>query len=495
MNNEIIDIGLSEFDLNTSNDFDFLSNRGSSSSSSGGGRLDLDSLEQELNNLSDVRPNMSSQDNSSSGGGGGGFFSSFLGGGNSEPKIGQASAEYLGENATTKTWDGYSKVNDASFSNATPASGGRSIPSREQNRKKRSMLKRLEELSKKGSITGLSVNADSSYEEIEDEYNGYMEEKLKHESIKLQKQWFFNGINTLELVNSTYDPFGMDLTGWGEKMAEDLEDDDEVFGELYEKYKGGKLAPEVKLLLKIATSAFWISLTNRMISASVPAMGDVIRQNPEVMKTFMSATVDTLSSMPEMKGNPMMNFAQDMMHKDPKPDMKHGPPPAPVETRDPASQSRKPAPIVGKNMQYTQQTPAFRPDLDMARSGGLGNVGSHQESGVEINQSFGSLSKQEYSVRPPTRPEMKGPSSVDLDNILAGLKQKEDMVSKSQQAQQYFSAPQQQQPVELPSQVASDDSLISISSLKELANQQMPKKGRGRRNKSDKNNSTIVLDI
>ena len=83
-------------------------------------------------------------------------------------------------------------------------------------------------------------------------------------------------------------------------------------------------------------------------------------------------------------------------------------------------------------------------------------------------------------------------------NILAGLKQKEDMVSKSQQAQQaqqYFSAPQQQQPVELPTQGVSDDSLISISSLKELANQQMPKKGRGRRNKSDKNNSTIVLDI
>lgn len=491
--NEVIDIGLSEFDLNASNDYDFL--KGSSSSSStGGGRLDLDSLEQELNNLSDVRPNISSN---GGGDGGGGFFSSFLGGGVSDSKIGQASAEYLGENATTKTWDGYSKVNDASFSNATPSSGaGRSQTTREQNRKKRSMLKRLEELSKKGAITGLSVNADSSYEEIEDEYNSYMEEKLKQESIKLQKQWFFNGINTLELINNTYDPFGMDLTGWGEKMAEDLEDDDEVFGELYEKYKGGKLAPEVKLLLKIATSAFWISMTNRMISASVPSMGDVMRQNPEVMKTFMSATVDTLSSMPEMKNNPMMNFAQDMMHKDPKPDMKHGPPPPPVETRDPANVAKKTAPMVGKNMQYTQQGsgPAFRPDLDMARNGGLGNVGSHQEPGVEINQSFGSLSKQEYSVRPQTRPEMKGPSSVDLDNILAGLKQKEDAIQQNitvaSSANVSLPPPQQQQTAG-----PSDDSLISISSLKELASQQMPKKGRGRRNRSDKNNSTIVLDI
>lgn len=491
--NEVIDIGVLE-NFGETNDYDFLLNK--NSGSSGGGRLDLDSLEQELNNLSDVRPTISSNDNSSNsgGGGGGGFFSSFLGGGSNsaEPKIGQASADYLGENATTKTWDGYSKVNDASFSNANPATGGRSQSSREQNRKKRSMLKRLEELSKKGAITGLTVNADSSYEDIEDEYNGYMEEKLKQESIKLQKQWFFNGINTLELINNTYDPFGMDLTGWGEKMAEDLEDDDEVFGELYEKYKGGKLAPEVKILLKIATSAFWISMTNRMISASVPSMGDVIRQNPEVMKTFMSATVDTLNSMPEMKGNPMMNFAQDMMHKDPKPDMKHGPPPAPVETRDPASQNqnRKSVPIVGKNMQYTQQqAPTFRPDLDMARNGGLGSVGSHQESGVEINQSFGSLSKQEYSIRPLTRPEMKGPSSVDLDNILAGLKHKEEQQPVKQQ-QQHHEVEQQ-----VFVSTVNDDSLISISSLKELANQQMPKKGRGRRNKSDKNNSTIVLDI
>jgi len=482
--NEIIDIGVSEFD--STNDYDFLLKNGSGSSSSSTGVMDLDSLEKELNNLSDVRPNISTN----SSGGSGGFFSSFLGGGgggskDNEPKIGQASAEYLGENATTKTWDGYSKVNEASFSNAIPESRGRSQPTREQNRKKRSMLKRLEELAKKGSITGLSVNSDSTYEEIEDEYNSFMEEKLKQESIKLQKQWFFNGINTMELLNNTYDPFGMDLTGWGEKMAEDLEDDDEVFGELYEKYKGGKLAPEVKLLLKIATSAFWISLTNRMISSSVPSMDNVIRDNPEVMKNFMSATVDTFNSIPELKGNPMMNFAQDMMHKDPKPDMKHGPPPPPIETRNPAN-IKKTTPV-GKSMQYTQNS---RPDLDMARSGGLGNVGSTQEPGIEINQSFGSLTKQEYSVRPQTRPEMKGPSSVDLDNILAGLKQKEETFEK----QPSFSDLQVQQEV-LQAHSVNDDSLISISSLKELSNQQMPRKGRGRRNKSDKNNSSIVLDI
>lgn len=481
--NEVIDIGIENFDSSSGGGLDFLMN--TSGQKRNGGSIDLDSLEKELNDLSDVRPIPSSSD--------GDMFSSFMGGGgnsnSSEPKVGQASAEYMNANSnSSKTWDGYSKVNDASFSNA-PSSSASSNTSREQQRKKRSMLKRLEELQKKGSITGLQVTQDSSFEEIEDEYNSFMEDKLKQESIKLQKQWFFNGINTMEYFNNTFNPFDMDLTGWGEKMAEDLEDDDEVFGELYEKYKGGKLAPEVKLLLKIATSAFWINITNKMISSSAPGLSDVMRQNPEVMKTFMNATVESLNSMPEMKGNPMMAFAQDMLHNEPKPNMMHGAPPPPIETKpniskqsenESRSQSRMAASTpAGRGMQYTN-----RPDI-MAGRGGF------QEKGVEINQSFGSLNTQERTPvhhKPgasstQTRPEMKGPS--DIDEILSGLKKKENPVPPNYQPPSNYNL--------VTVENVTDDSLISISSLKELSGQQMPKRSK-RRNRSDKNN-TIVLDI
>lgn len=482
--NEVIDIGIENFDSSSSSSgggLDFLMN--TSGQKRNGNSFDLDSLEKELNDLSDVRPTSSSSD--------GGMFSSFLGGGgnsnSNEPKVGQASAEYMNANSnSSKTWDGYSKVNDASFSNAPPSSSTSSNTTREQQRKKRSMLKRLEELQKKGSITGLQVTQDSTYEEIEDEYNSFMEDKLKQESIKLQKQWFFNGINTMEYFNNTFNPFDMDLTGWGEKMAEDLEDDDEVFGELYEKYKGGKLAPEVKLLLKIATSAFWINITNKMISSSAPGLSDVMRQNPEVMKTFMNATVESLSAMPEMKGNPMMAFAQDMLHNEPKPNMMHGAPPPPIETKPNISkqsenESRSSSRMAtsapaGRGMQYTN-----RPDI-MAGRGGF------QERGVEINQSFGSLNTQERtpvqhkpgSASTQTRPEMKGPS--DIDEILSGLKRKETAPYQPQTESNSVTV-----------ETINDDSLISISSLKELSGQQMPKRSK-RRNRSDKNN-TVVLDI
>lgn len=110
--NEVIDIGIENFDSSSSSSgggLDFLMN--TSGQKRNGGSLDLDSLEKELNDLSDVRPSSSSND--------GGMFSSFLGGGSNEPKVGQASAEYMNANShSSKTWDGYSKVNDASFSNA-----------------------------------------------------------------------------------------------------------------------------------------------------------------------------------------------------------------------------------------------------------------------------------------------------------------------------------------------------------------------------------------
>ena len=63
---------------------------------------------------------------------------------------------------------------------------------------------------------------------------------------------------------------------------------------------------------------------------------------------------------------------------------------------------------------------------------------------------------------------MTGPKSMDIDNILSGLKTKTINLSND------------------------DDSMMSLGSLTDMQNTKMPKSGR-RRNKSDKN--VISLDI
>jgi len=349
------------------------------------------------------------------------------------------------------------------------------------------MLRKLKDLQKKGSIEGVTVTHESSFEEIEDEYNFFMNEKLKQESIKLQKQWLFNGINALEFFNNQFNPFDLDLTGWSEKIAEDCEDDDEVFGELYEKYKGGKLAPEVKLLLRVATTAVFISLTNKMISAAVPGMSDVIRQNPEIMKTFMSATVDSLNKMPEMQSNPMMSFAQEILHQEPKPSMQHGAPPAPLETKI-RKGGPPPPPSGGANFQ--EKTPikmpfTNRPDLTAAKQGNRIPLGMQglRESGIEINQNFSSV-----------RPDMSGPKPEHFTQL-----NPPNIVRKPSVAPPSFSEPEETLQLDIASM--NEDSVFSIESLKSLQSMQSTQSTQStqsntrRRRKTNKSDKNLVLDI
>jgi len=413
----------------------------------------LDDLEKELNELSgNSAPSSSSSSASSSTRTLSGFANMFGFGSKptvstsnttSEPsdsKLGSATAE--GINSTSKTWDGFSKMNDIPYQ----SSASSNMSDREKRRKKRAMLKKLDDWYEKGHIKHTShFNMDSAYDEIEDEYETAMEDKRKKDSIKLQGWWFMTAVNSLEYGNAVFDPFGLNLDGWGEQINEDLESYEDIFGELHDKYKGGKLAPELSLLLRIGFSAAVINITNKALSTATPGFNDVIRQSPELMRMFTNATVQSMGNQ-----NPAFDFANNMMNKGGQPDINStfGPPPAPVETKH-----AKPS------MTYTQH-PGNRPDLTAGR-----NV-----------QTF------ENSPNPPSnfnhqRPEMKGPQNVDINNILSGLKPKGSTATNNVQYEV----------------VNDDDSMISISSLKDLHSSSVPKSMGARKQRSDKN--IISLDI
>jgi hypothetical protein len=95
------------------------------------------------------------------------------------------------------------------------------------------------------------------------------------------------------------------------------------------------------------------------------------------------------------------------------------------------------------------------------------------DDGINIQENFARPDEAERSSRrPPSRPEMKGPS--DISEILSGLKTKTINIQE-------------------PAGQNNDSSTISISDLKDLQSDgNMPKKSK-RRQKSDKN--TVSLDI
>jgi hypothetical protein len=311
------------------------------------------------------------------------------------------------------------------------------MPEREKRRKKRAMLKNLEQWYEKGILKGMSrLTMDSSYEEIEDEYEGALEDKRKRDSVKIQQNWLITMVNTIEYGNSMFDPFGVSLDGWGESISEDIDSYGEIFEQLHEKYKGGKMSPELSLLLRLGFSASVVHFSNKALSTAAPGFNDVIKQSPELMRMFTNATVDSMK-----QSAPGMAFASELLNNQQRPS---NPPPAAVDPRT----YQKP------QMQYTQ-----RPDLSAGRGA------MFREQGVELNGAASANESQQRS----TRPEMSGPKNVDINNILSGLKTKTVNIEND------------------------DDSMISISSLKDMNGVNMPKKSSRRKNKSDKN--TISLDI
>lgn len=405
---------------------------------------ELDELENDLNNLS--KPSGPSSDSKTLSGFSSGLFGfdtpaasgpsvSF----ETDSKIGVATAESVGN---TNTWDGFGKLNEIPIER--PSSG---LSDREKRRKKRLMLKKLEDWQTKGVLRSSErFTMESSFEEIEDEYETAMEDKRKKDSIKLQGWWFMTFVNSVEYANAAFDPFGLNLDGWGEQVNEDIDSYEEIFSELHEKYKGGKMAPELSLLLRLGFSAAVVNFTNKALSSATPGFNDVIKQSPELMKMFTDATVNSMS-----QASPGFAMANNIM-QDQKNKPRGPPPPAPVETKNQPPMQRP-------TMQFTQ-APSNRPDISASRGA------MFREEGVDVNNQFVNPNQ------PTQRPEMRGPQNADIDNILAGLKTRN---------------------VDIHEPTMEDDSMISISSLKDAQSNSLPKRSKRRNQRSDRN--TISLDI
>jgi hypothetical protein len=417
---------------------------------------DLDSLEAELNELSGSGNTNNSDSRTLSG-----FTSNLFGfsGSNkdqdrNDSNLGNATANSV--SGVTQSFDGYSKMNDIPVDYSASSNN---ISDREKRKKRRMMLKKLEEWEDKGQIKNSShFNNESGYEEIEDEYEAALKDKRIKDSSKVSGWWLLTMLHSIEYANAAYDPFDVNLDGWSESVSEDLDSYEEIFSELHEKYQGGKLMPEINLLLRLGFSASVINFTNKALSTASPAFNDVIRQSPALYKEFTNATVNLMS-----KTSPGFAFSNGMLNKEDAPNSSFGPPPAPVETKlQPPSQR---GPPIG-NMQYTQ-----RPDITAARS----SQPMFRENGIDINNNQENLFRQETtpivrnSLNKQQRAEMKGPKNMDIEGLLSGLKMN--------------NAPQNE-----------NDSLISASSMREMMSQSnKPPKKSGKRKISERN--TISLDI
>jgi hypothetical protein len=415
---------------------------------------DLNNLENELNDLADETTTSFSQKSD--------FFDrqdrqnvSFndeppiiLGGSNNDIGLGKDTFNTENDN---KTWDGYGKFNNIPLNPDKQISMEPKMTKEELLREKFKILRKLEGLEKKGVELTKKYSMESSLQEMQGEYETIMDEKSKQNSVKFQGNMLMAVINGIEYLNGKFDPFDIKLDGWSDQIQENISDYDDIFSELHEKYKSkASMAPELKLLFQLGGSAMMVHMTNTMFKSAMPGMDDIFRQNPDLMRSFQSAAVNSMAQTnPGFSG--FMNGV-----------MNNGPPPPPLATQGP---NAIPPPFgrPGNNN-------FARPDLNLSKS--------NFEDGINLRENFErpDLLDRTSKKQSVSRPEMKGPS--DITDILSGLKTKTINI---------------QQPNINSNINTNDNSTISINDLKELQTEgNMPKRS-GRRKKSSSN--TVSLDI
>jgi hypothetical protein len=195
----------------------------------------------------------------------------------------------------TQQFDGAGEMPQAQM----PSEGYKTIED-----EKADLLNKLARLQKKGFNISGRLNNYSNIDEIRTEYKRVTYQIEVDQSIRFQRRMLMACVTGLEFLNKRYDPFDVQLDGWSDDMMRNVEEYDNVFEELHNKYKTKMaIAPEVKLIMMVGGSAMMFHLTNSMFKSALPNVNQVMKDNPELMKNVMEAMVKS-QNQPEAPSGP-----------------------------------------------------------------------------------------------------------------------------------------------------------------------------------------------
>ena len=161
---------------------------------------------------------------------------------------------------------------------------------REIEQRKQELLVKLLALEKKGVNLTKSYSLKSSLEEIEFEYNTQQKAMEMEASVHFQQKILMAAVTGVEFLNKKFDPIGAKLDGWSESVMDNINDYEEIFKKLHEKYsERTSMPPELQLLVTLVGSGFMFHLTQSLFKSSLPGLGDVLKTNPDVMQNIMGA--------------------------------------------------------------------------------------------------------------------------------------------------------------------------------------------------------------
>jgi len=412
---------------------------------------DLNDLENDLNNLVNETPSYKARSD---------LFKSSESlnlnyDSDNDVNLGKSTAQ-TDNNYNSKTWDGYGKFNNIPINPDNSASFEPKQNKEDALKEKFKYLKKLNELERKGFELSKKYTMDSSLTEMQGEYDSIIEDLAKKNSVKFQSTVFMNIIHAIEYLNGKFNPFDIHLDGLTDQITDNADSYDEIFAELHEKYKNtASMAPELKLLFQLGGSAMMVHITNTMFKTSLPNADEIFRQNPDLMRAFQTATLNTMAQT-----NPGFTGFMNNIGVTGK---GMGPPP-PMATQRQTQQDFSMPDYSGIKSNFIDTRPNFQAN------------GSLRQDPNYSSQWQPSARQTRPNMNPERRPDMKGPS--DINDILSGLKTRNINIQQSNLTKE-----------------TDNVSTISMNDIKDLDTQaNLPKKSRRRKTSSTTNN-TVSLDI
>jgi hypothetical protein len=208
----------------------------------------------------------------------------------------------------------------------------------EKRRRKTDALAHLARLESQGySPAGKKGSHTTELAELEAMVDKLTAQRDLDNSIKYQRKILVGFSTMVESVceNDDYNIFELDLEGWSESLYENISDYDEVFEELYLKYKDvAKIPPELKLVTMVAGSAWMYHMSRNMfgkVASKVPGFDEVMKFNPDLKKHYQQSA----SALAQQRGVPVpdrkkdksnFNFLGQMFGANQTPDMAPPPP-------------------------------------------------------------------------------------------------------------------------------------------------------------------------
>ncbi len=168
----------------------------------------------------------------------------------------------------------------------------------ELRRKRINGLAALKRLEAQGYEPAKKCSHTTDLDEIEDNVEKLTLQRDLDNSIKFQRKMLVGFATLIESIceNEDYNIFELELQGWSESVFENISEYDEVFEELYLKYKDvAHVPPELKLIGMVAGSAWMFHMSRNMFgkaASKVPGFPDVMRADPELRRRYQEVAAN-----------------------------------------------------------------------------------------------------------------------------------------------------------------------------------------------------------